>query len=464
MSDIVEVKVPFENVNDETARLVAWEVKRGQEVQEGQCLCRLETTKAVYDLPAPCAGVVDYSIAEDTEVAVGAVICRIQLAVGASAPVAPVDPTPAVSTPSVLTFAASPALPLPVAGPLPVTADAAPFRDGLVPLFSRKAEALIAQLGMNRDAFLGQSLVGEAEVHAMAEKLGLEKPAAPAPISTLTPAPAPRATGPDDAVRFESQTPLERSKLYENRELLAADRAALKSTLHRWCATDSLAQAGAALRPPLSRLALIIAELAQTLRAHRPLNACLRDDRVAVYRDCSVGFAVDMGRGLKVLVIRNADTLTPAQIHEAVEDLVVKYATDMLDVRDVTGSTFTLTDLSAEGVFAFDPLLNGSQAAILGLGAEGELNGKKGFMLSCAFDHRMAGGRQVAEFLRDFAGRLSLYAPLEETTPPSVAEAPQPPVCELCFRSPEEVAAMGAYLLASAHPKGHICTTCLYPW
>src|SRR5215207_8322288 len=93
-------------------------------------------------------------------------------------------------------------------------------------------------------------------------------------------------------------------------------------------------------------------------------------------------------------------------------DLLAKYSTNTLAVADVTGSTFTVTDLGYEGVFTFEPLINSRQAAILGLGAEtvkpGGIGG--GFMLSCSFDHRLIGGKQVAEFMRDLSARLVGHA------------------------------------------------------
>ena len=439
MSEIIEVKVPFANVNDESARLVVWEVARGQRVQEGQGLCKLETTKAVYDVLAPCAGVVDFSVVEGAEVLVGTTLCSIirDAAEGSSAPIA--------GTP-----AAAPAA-TPAPNPAPASPAARSALAGIAPVFSRKAEALISRLGMSKEVFTGLSLVGEAEVRAKAERLGIRDDQA-------VPSPAAAA---DDAKRFESITPLERSKAWENKELLAADRAALKSTLQLWCRAPNLAQAGARRAPPVSRLALVLHALAQSLAAHKQLNATLRENGIAIYRDINLGFAVDMGRGLKVLTLANAERLSCEQINDNIEDLLVKYATDSLQVSEVTGSTFTLTDLSAEGIFAFDPLLNGSQCAILGLGAEGELAGQEGFMLSCAFDHRMLGGHQVAEFLRDLADRLGQHAVRPETVPVPAAESALAPCCSLCLQNAAELRQLEAYLLPSVEPKGYICSICL---
>jgi 2-oxoglutarate dehydrogenase E2 component (dihydrolipoamide succinyltransferase) len=235
---------------------------------------------------------------------------------------------------------------------------------------------------------------------------------------------------------------------------LAAERAVLRSTLHRRCRAGDLGAAAARRDPPVSRLALVLFELAQALRVHRRLNATLRDTAIGLYREINLGFAVDMGRGLKVLVVPQADRLTLEQVHDVTEDLLVKYATDTLAVADVTGSTFTVTDLSAEGVEAFAPLLNREQAAILGLGTDGEEAGA--LTLSCAFDHRILGGREVAVFLRELATRLEAQAPRKGVERRTEEE----PLCAWCLRGPVDLRPLRAALIPSVEPAGYVCSIC----
>ena len=155
MSHTVEVRVPFENVNDSSAKLVGWEVTSGQVVAAGQLLCRLETTKAVYDVCAPEAGVVRFTLTEGTEVPVGDVVARIE---SAAAGAAQGEVSRSVEGEQAAPKA-EPSLPGRVASAEPAT--------GAGPLFSRKAEVLRAQLGLNRDLFAGFGMVGEAEVRAV---------------------------------------------------------------------------------------------------------------------------------------------------------------------------------------------------------------------------------------------------------------------------------------------------------
>src|SRR5260221_10095018 len=167
------------------------------------------------------------------------------------------------------------------------------------------------------------------------------------------------------------------------------------------------------------------------------------------YRHVNVGFAVDMGYGLKVLVIRDAEKLSFAELSAQVDDVLVKYSTNTLAVADVSGSTFTVTDLSGDGVFAFDPLINSNQAAILGIGAEQP----GGFLLSCAFDHRINGGRIVAEVLRELSERLARHA--------RALQREDEKCCSQCLQPASALRRRGHVLVASIEPEGCVCSICL---
>ncbi|HYR58488.1 MAG TPA: lipoyl domain-containing protein, partial [Chthoniobacteraceae bacterium] len=71
MKPVVEVKVPVENVNDVTARLLHWRAESGAMVREGDLLAEMETTKAVFEIHAPAAGVLQYTWPREAEVPVG---------------------------------------------------------------------------------------------------------------------------------------------------------------------------------------------------------------------------------------------------------------------------------------------------------------------------------------------------------------------------------------------------------
>lgn len=328
------------------------------------------------------------------------------------------------------------------------------------PVFSLRAGELIKEHGLNPADFVGRAFVREADVRlrlapppvAIPSKVpDRAAPAAKSIVVTSPATPPPQVEG--------VLVPIERSKLFENRELLSADRAVLKSTLHYPCPASGLQHLCAAQSPPIQRLVVILHETARLLESYRQMNACYYNEAMHQYQDVNLGFAVDIDRGLKVLVIRKAQSLNFPELATRFEELLVRYATNTLQVSDLTGSTFTVTDLSAGGVHTFDPLINVNQAAILGIGADYPgPSGTSGFMLSCAFDHRLLGGRVVSEFLGELSRRLVAHA--QSLRAAGVKTEATIPYCARCLRTATEIRGMDNMLVPSVEPDGYICSIC----
>jgi pyruvate/2-oxoglutarate dehydrogenase complex dihydrolipoamide acyltransferase (E2) component len=424
MTEPFEVKVPFENVNDVTAKILSWKVPSGSAVKTGDVIAELENSKASFEVTAPKAGVVEYSQPVGEEVPVGETLCRIFAEGSVRAPAPVVRPAAEQSTP------------------------------GNTVGFSKKAKDLAYELGIDPAAFAGMTFVKEADVRQKAAELGKLAKAPAAPVKQEVPT-SPTAAGPDQA---GERVPLERAKRLENKELLAADRAVLKSTLYYFCPAAGLQEGCAKAVPPVPRLAIVLFETVKLLQKYPLLNGYFLEDAAFKYRDVNIGFAVDMGHGLKVLVVHGAEKLLFAELTATLDDLLVKYSTNSLAVADVTGSTFTITDLGYEGVFTFEPLINSRQAAILGLGAETANPSATGggFMLSCSFDHRLIGGKQVAEFMRDLSARLVGHA---ESLGKAARENSL--CCSRCMQSVADLRRVKAFLMPSAEPAGYICSICL---
>jgi pyruvate/2-oxoglutarate dehydrogenase complex dihydrolipoamide acyltransferase (E2) component len=104
-----------------------------------------------------------------------------------------------------------------------------------------------------------------------------------------------------------------------------------------------------------------------------------------------------------VPVVKDAARLSLRDVAVAVRDLTLRYMRDELAIQDVTGGTFTITDLSGEGVVHFLPVLNDRQSAILGLCAE---RGGTTRDLVLTFDHRLSDGMRAARFLNALRARL----------------------------------------------------------
>jgi hypothetical protein len=215
-----------------------------------------------------------------------------------------------------------------------------------------------------------------------------------------------------------------------------------------------------------STTALIIYEAARLLRKYPVFNACYDDGHVYVYADVNIGFAVDAGGGLKVPVIHTADSKSPAEITAALRELLVAYMSEELVPEQQIGGTFTVTDLSTENVFSFQPLINKGQSAILGVGAEFFAPGSRQglFNLTLQFDHQVAEGRLAAAFLNDLATRLKGYEAAFGESAGSDADGPH---CSRCYRSYAELRTVNHFLVQCVNADGastRICSGCLQGW
>jgi len=429
MSEPIQVKVPFENVNDPTAKIVDWKIASGSQVKEGDIVVELETTKTTFPVTAPANGFVEYQFPLGEEVPVGNDLFRIHADEASAKAARVISEKPAA-----------------------VPATAAPVAATGTPMISKKAQELMAANGLTASDFAGTSVVKESDVRerlAAATKSAIQ----PAPVKSPEVSVSKKPT--DEPGKL---IPLERAKQVENRELSQVNHDVLKSTVYYLCPAGGFQDACAKQNPPAQRLVIILFELVKLLKKFPSLNAFYTDGSTFVYDHIHIGFAVDMGHGLKVLVVREAEKLSFAEFADKVEDLLVKYATGGLAVKEITGSTFTVTDLAQTGVFAFEPLINSRQAAIIGIGAETKLAGTTGggFMLSCAFDHRITTGRVVAEFLAELSVRIVGHADSLKRAIPA-----EPLCCSRCLQTVDDLKAVQAFLIPSAEPPGYLCSLCL---
>ena len=154
---------------------------------------------------------------------------------------------------------------------------------------------------------------------------------------------------------------------------------------------------------------LLIAIAARALHDHPHLNACLLNGEIRQYAKINIALAVDTERGLLVPVIRNADTLDLVTIQQTGDALIQRALTGKSLPDDLTGGTFTLTNLGMFDVDGFTPIINQPQAAILGVGRilakpvvapNGEIVSSQMMTLSLSFDHRIVDGGPAAKFLQ----------------------------------------------------------------
>jgi pyruvate dehydrogenase E2 component (dihydrolipoamide acetyltransferase) len=159
----------------------------------------------------------------------------------------------------------------------------------------------------------------------------------------------------------------------------------------------------------------IIQACAHALKQHSRMNAVLEGDTLRTQEQISVGLAVALEEGLIVPVVHDTDKKSLKQIAQDARSLAEKARAGKLTLEEVSGGTFTVSNLGMFGVDGFTPILNAPQTGILGVGRivekpviyRGEIAKRSTMVLSLTFDHRVIDGAPAGAFLQTVADLLA---------------------------------------------------------
>ena len=439
MAETIKVTIPHETVNDETVRILSWKVVSGSHVEKEQFICEVETSKAVMEIHAPDAGMLQYVAAVGDEVPIGSIICEI---------IAKVQ-----KEPEFILIATG-------EEPKAALTDLPPAR------FTPLARNVAAECGIDQAAFQPGTLVRSSDVLLKAGKAALKTEARAGRSSSNRegestrddgqPTNAPVVGVPVDWVE------LPRRKILEGRILGRGQAASIQSSLTVICRAAKLrARVDKVGLSPVGMNALIVFEVARLLHKYPMFNALYDQGRMGQYREVNVGWAIDGGQGLVVPVVKDADRKSLREIASIMEQHVEAYVGDSLTPVDFLHGTFTVSDLSGDGVSFFQPLISQGQSAILGVGSDLAIEGNEPLYLTLAFDHQLAEGRRAAQFLRELSGRLEVHAALERTPMDGPHSAHSERFCVLCQRDENALNKLKAILVKSELPPGSVCSVCL---
>jgi pyruvate dehydrogenase E2 component (dihydrolipoamide acetyltransferase) len=389
----ISVVMPALEMAQETGKLISWLKKEGESVAKGEPLLEIETDKAVMEIESPGEGVLaGIKVQAGAEVPVGQTIAWI-VRPGETPPTDEVAAASGRKTTSPATTSA-PANPT-------VTPTSAATQTATPPVkISPKARRLATERGVNLADVRGSGPGGEilaADILAAAEAKSSASAAPPHSSSTISRLMAERTTHSWTTVpHFFVVREVDASALNATRQKLGAE----------------LEQVGGA---KLTHTDLFIALVARVLRKHSRLNASWIRESVHSNPDISIGVAMAVEDGVVAPVIRNADKSNLNQIALQRHDLAERARSGKLRPADLTGGTFTISNLGMYGVDAFTAIIIPPQAAILAIGAiadrvvpvgEGSAAqpGIRPMMtLTLSSDHRVVDGARAAEFMRDLA-------------------------------------------------------------
>ena len=338
----------------ESALLCEWLVADGAVVAQGEPVATVETDKVTTDLEAPAAGTISLLVEAGQEYPVGT-----RLAAIAGEQTGPSKPE--------------------------ARAALARRRRGGEPPATPVARRLAAALGVplaEVGSAVGGRVIRKRDVEAAAES---GRSAALAPMRRRI------------AERMH-QSLRDTAQITDFREHDVSELVALRGELARW---------GDLLGFRASWTDLFVRATALALRAVPALNASLTaDGRLVAHDEVNVGVAVALPDGIIVPVLRRADELTLGEIHARLEDLVSRAREGRLAVDEVSGGTFTLTNIGSYGSQAATPILVEGQLGIIATGAfvdrpvvrDAALAVGTVMTTSLTIDHRVIDGRTAGEF------------------------------------------------------------------
>ncbi|MGE5593869.1 MAG: dihydrolipoamide acetyltransferase family protein [Betaproteobacteria bacterium] len=195
------------------------------------------------------------------------------------------------------------------------------------------------------------------------------------------------------------------------------DAAALSAFRERAFGDACCDETGRAFRPSINDI--IIKAVAMALTEHRYANASAADDGIVVYQEINIGVAVATDQGLMVPVVHDADSKTLLEIARETRRLASRARQGQLEPHDISGGTFTVSNLGMFGVDELCAVINPPQAAILGVGAVRQVPVVNGgavvpgtvMRLTLSADHRVLDGASAAKFLGRVRGILESLEP-----------------------------------------------------
>lgn len=379
----ISIVMPALEMAQETGKIISWLKQEGDSIAKGEPIAEIETDKVVLEVEATADGVLaGVTAAAGDVIQVGKTIAWI-VAPGEKPPIETATSTPAARTMTAPVASATPAS----APPTRVEAPEAKAS----PKARRMAKELGVDLTKVRGTGPGGTISGEdVEAAAKASSAPIAaEPAAPVALSSIARLMAERTTQSwTTAPHFFLVREIDASGLIAAREKHG------KAITH----TD-----------------LLVALVARTLAKHPKMNASWTGSAIQLNPNINISIAVAVKDGVVGAVISNADRASLAEISAKRQDLAERARASRLHPPDVTGGTFTISNLGMFGVDAFSAIITPPQAAVLAVGriadrvvpVHGLIGIRPILTMTLSSDHRVVDGAQAAAFLKDVAEALT---------------------------------------------------------
>jgi pyruvate dehydrogenase E2 component (dihydrolipoyllysine-residue acetyltransferase) len=405
-----DVTMPKLSDSMEVGKVIAWNVKVGDSVSEGDVLAEVESDKAVMELECFADGVIAEILkGDDTEVAVGEVIARIaeegEDAGEAAPPVEEPEPEPEPE-PAPAPKPVAPATPQPVA----------PTGDRV--RISPYARKLAEKKGVDYSTIKGTGPSGRIMARDIEGAQGVRKVVSAPKAEDVCITPAEEEV-PALEVRPEEADVVDadfRMKT-QARRLIEANHTIPQFHITRGVEVTSLLRRKAELKEKYGATLthIIMRAICVALGKHPEVNRSYDRGKVIKWKGIHLGLAVDTDAGLTVVVLRNAQTLSILEIVEQTRTLVEKARAGKLTAEERRHPTFTITNLGMFDVEHFAPIINPPSSITLAIASalpstvvEGEsIRIGHVMRLTAACDHRIVDGATAARFMKTLSEALA---------------------------------------------------------
>ncbi len=421
--ETIEFKLPEVSEGVEKVDVAEVLVAVGDTIEKDAVVCEVETDKAVAEINCPHAGTIKaIHIAAGDSVGVGAPLVSIETVVGAaatpatSAAPAPVQPAAASSKP-----ATAPASTKPAANKTPASSNGRPPAPA-----GPKVRMMARKLGVDLYQVSGSARGGRIVIEDIESFVrGRISSAAPggggASLGIAAAAPLPD---------FSKFGPVEKQPLNK------IFRSAASNLSTAWVTIPHVTQHNLAditeletarkryvkdnpKSPKITMTAIMIKAVVGALRAYPKVNSSIdmESGELVLKKYYNIGVAVDTPNGLVVPVIRNCDQKNVLQVASELTELALKARDRKLKMEDMSGASFTITNLGGIGGTYFTPIVNPPEVAILGMSRgqktlqleDGQVVERLMLPLSMSYDHRAINGADAARFIVKLSGSLTNF-------------------------------------------------------
>ena len=388
----VEVKVPElpESVSDGV--VVGWHKQPGDTIRRDEALVDIETDKVVLEVPAPRNGVLEKILLNDGDTVVAQQVIGLIATDGAAEPAPVAVPAQAA--------AAMDALPASASAP------------GMGPAVRK----LIAEHELDPESIRGSGKGGRVTRPDVLEFLK-SRPAAAQPTE-VKPAGSPAVTPglPEaDEDRPQKRVPMSRLRARIAERLLHAAQGTAMLTTFNEVNMQPVMEMRARYKDEFEKvhgvrlgfMSFFVRAAAEALKRHPDINASIDGDDIVYHGFCDIGVAISSERGLVVPILRNAEYMSLAEIETYIMEFSTRARDNKLEMEDITGGTFTISNGGVFGSMLSTPILNPPQSAILGMhkiqdrpvAEDGQVVIRPIMYLALTYDHRIVDGKSAVTFL-----------------------------------------------------------------